>query len=168
MSQWIISCNPKYYDVIGAFNTMDKINWKQSTNIKAGDTVYIYVAKPHSEIKYETIAIRVDLPESTIDDTEFVIDGTYYDNHGRYMELRLVRTFDTGFLPNTDLKQNGLNTVQGPTKVSEELAKYISVRKDQLQPKERQYFFVFRTNPIKKRNKESIYGLLNGTVKDIK
>lgn len=151
MSEWIFICNPNMYNVIGAFKVKKNINWKQNanTNVKAGDTVYIYIGQPYQEIKYETIAVKVNLPKSTIDDSDFIIEGTNYINHGRYMELELVRTFNTGLLPFTELDQNGLSIVQWPTKVTEELAKYISEKKDQLQPKERQFFFVFQNKSYK-------------------
>lgn len=61
ITEWIISCNPSYYDVNGAFNELECIEWKQSTNIKVGDIVYIYVSSPFKEIKYKCIARQVDL-----------------------------------------------------------------------------------------------------------
>lgn len=53
MTEWIIPCNLKYYDVKGAFSKFKAIDWKQSAkNICVGDIVYIYVGKPISAIKY--------------------------------------------------------------------------------------------------------------------
>lgn len=37
--EWIIPCNVKYYDIIGAFKELKKIEWKQSVNIKVNDIV---------------------------------------------------------------------------------------------------------------------------------
>lgn len=28
MKKWIITCNPKYYDVVGAFNAFESVNGK--------------------------------------------------------------------------------------------------------------------------------------------
>ena len=39
--EWIIPANPKYYDIINAFNENNTITWKQSNNIMNGDIVYI-------------------------------------------------------------------------------------------------------------------------------
>ena len=50
--EWIVPANPKYYDVINAFNNTDTITWKQSNNIMNGDIVYLYVAKPYSAIMF--------------------------------------------------------------------------------------------------------------------
>ena len=36
MKYWIIPCNVKDYDVIGAFNKLSEIDWKQSNNMKCG------------------------------------------------------------------------------------------------------------------------------------
>ena len=51
--EWIIPSNPKYYDVIHAFEEADIIDWKQGAGIKKGDTVYLYVAAPYSAVMYK-------------------------------------------------------------------------------------------------------------------
>lgn len=125
METWVITCNPKYYDVVGAFNALDSIHWKQSVDIKVGDIVYIYVGKPLGTIKYETKAMGVNLLSPTIDDTEYVIDGSNYENYGRYMELKLVSKFEDYLLLYNLLKDNGLKSVQGPSRVSDQLEEFI-------------------------------------------
>ena len=39
--EWIVPANPKYYDVVNAFNSCDEIIWKQSSNIHVNDIVYM-------------------------------------------------------------------------------------------------------------------------------
>ena len=39
METWIIPCNIKYYDVFGAFRTLKRIEWRQSTRVEVGDIV---------------------------------------------------------------------------------------------------------------------------------
>ena len=145
MKKWIIPCNPNYYDVFGAFNEFDKINWKQSIDIQIGDTVYIYVSKPTRAIKFEAKVVKVDLETPTIKDRNYVIDGLRYENYGRYMELQLVRKFGDNLLSYDLLKKNGLKSVQGPSKVSNKLEVFIL---NQIDPAkialERRYFFVFQ------------------------
>jgi hypothetical protein len=131
MEKWVITCNPKYFDVIGAFSTFERLHWKQSVNIKVGDIVFIYVGKPLGAIKYETKAVKVDLTEAIID-SDYIIDGSNYENYGRYMELQLVRNFDDRLLPLKTLKENGLNSVQGPSKVSERLDEFLMYHINQL------------------------------------
>ena len=41
MAEWIITCNTKAYDVDSAFDKLDMIDWKQSTNVEIGETVYM-------------------------------------------------------------------------------------------------------------------------------
>lgn len=55
MKYWIIPCNVKDYDVIGAFNELSEIDWKQSRNMKSAmteDIVLIYLSRPYSCVKY--------------------------------------------------------------------------------------------------------------------
>ena len=62
MTSWIIPCNLKNYDVIGAFKRFRKLNWKQSAkSIEVGDTVFIYIGKPVSGIKYKCKVNKVNL-----------------------------------------------------------------------------------------------------------
>ena len=125
-TQWVIPCNPAYYDVCGVFNKLDKVEWKQSTNVNEGDIVYIYVTSPIKEIRYKCVARKVDLDYAdTEKDREFILKGDNYENSGRYMELELITKYKENKFTLENLKQNGLKSVQGPSKVSEELANYI-------------------------------------------
>lgn len=49
---WIISCNLKKFDVIGAFSKLKKVNWKQNCNVNIDDVVYIYVGVPKRALLY--------------------------------------------------------------------------------------------------------------------
>ena len=60
--EWIIPANPKYYDIETAFETSDEIDWKQGAGIKAGDTVFVYVAAPVSAILYKCVVTKTDIP----------------------------------------------------------------------------------------------------------
>lgn len=124
--EWVITCNTKAYNVIGAFKKFDTIDWKQSTNVKVGDIIYIYVGSPVGAISYMCEATMVELAEDLIDDSEFVLDDSNYGNYGRYMRLHLLQCFDDERLNFKNLKENGLKTVQGPSKVSPELSAYLA------------------------------------------
>lgn len=154
MGKWIITCNTDYYDVIGAFGVFDKIYWKQSVNVQVGDLVYIYVGKPYSSIKYKTRAIEANLPEVKPYDADYVIDGTNFEGHGRYMELQLLRTFNDGLLPYDVLKAEGLKSVQGPSRVTSELEEFILKKTSRLKEEDnRRYFFVFQNKSYKEESK---------------
>ena len=60
--EWIIPANPKYYDIVHAFDDADEIDWKQGAGIKVGDTVFMYVAAPVSAILYKCKVKETDIP----------------------------------------------------------------------------------------------------------
>ena len=115
MADWIIPCNPKYYNVVGAFNKLSKIDWKQSSkNIAVNDIVYIYVGHPIKAIKFKCKVNKINLELIEIDDSEFVIMGDNYMNYGNHMELELLAIFDKQ-LTLEKLRAYGLKgSIQGP------------------------------------------------------
>lgn len=119
MTEWIIPCNLKYYDVKGAFSKFKAIDWKKSAkNICVGDIVYIYVGKPISAIKYKCRVNKTNLSKVEIDDSEFVINGENYENYGNHMELELIREYAGTELTRDMLVENWLKgNIQGPRRV---------------------------------------------------
>ena len=59
---WIIPSNPKYYDIVHAFDGRDEIDWKQGAGIRRGDTVYLYVGAPVSAVLYQCLVTETDIP----------------------------------------------------------------------------------------------------------
>lgn len=129
MKYWIIPCNIKSYDVIGAFQSLKSVDWKQSRNLKsaeAGDIILIYVSAPFSCIKYICRINTVNKPKETIDDSAFVINGENYIEYGNYMELRLLNTLEEDRLRLKDLQDNGMKgAVQGPRSLKGELLDFV-------------------------------------------
>lgn len=66
--EWVIPANPKFYDIEHAFDGTDEIDWKQGSGIKAGDTVFMYVAAPLSAILYKCKVTETDIPYGYVDD----------------------------------------------------------------------------------------------------
>lgn len=60
--EWIIPANPKYYDIVHAFDDTDTIVWKQGAGVKKGDTVFMYVAAPVSAVLYKCKVLETDIP----------------------------------------------------------------------------------------------------------
>ena len=60
--EWLIPSNPKYYDIIHAFDHTDTIDWKQGAGIKTGDTVFLYVGAPVSAVLYKCEVTETDIP----------------------------------------------------------------------------------------------------------
>ena len=123
---WVIPCNPKYYDIVGAFSEFDVIEWNQTTNTTVGDTVFIYVGEQYKSIMFKCEVVAADLYGNRSDE-----DYKYYKSmdkqpDARYMKLRLVRKYEEGELPLQELKANGLTSVQGRSKVTQQLLKFIN------------------------------------------
>ena len=122
---WIIPCNPKYYDIVAAFDNLDVIEWSQSTNTTVGDTVYIYVGEKYKSIMFKCEVIGADLHGNR--STE---DYAYYkelakDPDAWYMKLKLIEKYPAGQYPLSELKENGLTNVQGRSKATVQLVKYL-------------------------------------------
>lgn len=115
--EWIVPANPKYYDVIHAFDNTDIIKWKQSSNIKVGDIIYLYVANPYSSIMFKCIALEVDIP-SSIKHNKLKID--------RLVKIKLLKRYNQGELSFDLLKQYGVSAIRGPRSVPLKLSKYLN------------------------------------------
>lgn len=59
---WLVPANPKYYDIVHAFDKQKIIDWKQGTGIIKNDIVYMYVTSPISAILYKCKVIEIDIP----------------------------------------------------------------------------------------------------------
>ncbi|MDE7282319.1 MAG: hypothetical protein K2N85_01825, partial [Lachnospiraceae bacterium] len=109
---WIIPANPKYYDVVGAFEASDIVTWKQSSDIHVGDIIYMYVAAPFSSILYKCKAIEVDIPYNFSDENLTL---------KQVMKLRLLKRYESGVWSFERIKQFGVYAVRGPRNMPAEL-----------------------------------------------
>lgn len=114
VKDWIIPANPKYYDVVGAFEESDIITWKQSSDIHVGDIIYMYVAAPYSSIMYKCQAIEVDIPWEYADKNVTVKTA---------MTIKLIDKYDPGVWSFEKIKQLGVYAVRGPRNLPAELKK---------------------------------------------
>lgn len=121
---WLIPCNPKFYDIVGAFNRFDTIDWSQTNNTSVGDVVYIYVGGDYKAIMYKCEVIATELNVSRSDDLEFY-KGLHKKSDSRYMCLRLIEKYDKEKFPLIDLRVHGLTNVQGRSKVTPQLLNYL-------------------------------------------
>ena len=104
--EWIIPANPKYFDIVHAFDETDTINWKQGAGIKKGDTVFMYVAAPVSAVLYKCKVMETDLP---------------YEHENKYitikalMKIRLQKRYAPDRFTFDTLKEEyGIYAVRGP------------------------------------------------------
>lgn len=122
---WIIPCNPNYYNIVAAFDHLDVIEWSQTNNTTVGDTVYIYVGEKYKSIMYKCEVIAADLYGNRSDE-----DYPYYkdlakDPDIRYMKLKRIEKYAPDKYPLKELKENGLTSVQGRSKATVQLMKYL-------------------------------------------
>ena len=112
--EWIIPANPKYYDIINAFNETDTIIWKQSNNIWAGDIVYLYVAAPISAILYKCEVLEVDIPYKYSDKNVSM---------KKVMKIKLLKRYEQDIFTFEKLNKYGIKAIRGPRGLTDELSK---------------------------------------------
>lgn len=127
MAEWLVSGNPRKYDVVGAFRELHKVDWKQTTNVQENDIVYIYVSADVQQVKFKCRANKVNLTIPDIDDNKYNISGEYDGSAGRYMELELLEEFDTDLFSRLALEKHGFSAPQSPVRVAAELKAYLDV-----------------------------------------
>ena len=112
--EWIVPANPKFYDIVHAFDNRDTIDWKQSSSVKAGDTIFMYVAAPVSAILYKCRAVEVDIP-CEYADKDLTINTV--------MKIRLLRRYEPERFTFDRLKEEyGIYAVRGPRGVPNSLS----------------------------------------------
>ena len=107
---WIVPCNPKDYDIDGAFKKLNVINWKQAKNYSIGDYIYIYVSGNQKHISYKAKVTKTNIPAAElIDDAEFVVNDENYKD-SKKMEIELVGRSNSEGLNFPELKKHGLKS----------------------------------------------------------
>ncbi len=104
--EWIVPANPKYYDIVNAFNDNTVIDWKQGAGIVKGDTVYMYVGAPFSAILFKCLVTETDIPYD-------------YENKNlkitAVMKIELKKRYDPQKFTFSTLKaEYGIYAVRGP------------------------------------------------------
>ncbi len=129
-NSYLLPCNPNMYKIFDAVPELKTITWKQVfANISIGETVYIYVSDPESRICFKGHIKEVNT-QNRIDDSNYVIDDTYYGNYEKYMTVEFDEEdydlTDYDGLDIRSLKQHGIKSVQGSQKLTNETIYYIN------------------------------------------
>ena len=112
--EWIVPANPKYFDIVHAFDNAGEIDWKQGRGIKAGDTVFIYAGAPVSAILYKCRVTETDIPYHYSDRNLTITAVMKIKLQKRYMPDRF--TFEK-------LKEEyGIYAVRGPRGIPHSLS----------------------------------------------
>ena len=115
-SEWIVPANPKYFDIEESLNKNKTIMWKQSSNIKINDIVYIYVGIPYSAIMYKFKVSKVNIPYEYIDQNLKMT---------KVMKIELITKYEKEKLPFNKLKEFGVTAIRGPRYMPKALNEYI-------------------------------------------
>lgn len=113
---WLVPANPKYFDIIKAFQQNEEIIWKQSAKIKADDIVYMYVGAPYSAVLYQCIVTEAD------------IDYDYQDKNlkiSKVMRIKKLQQFDENLLTFRVLNGLGVRAIRGPRDCPQEVIQWL-------------------------------------------
>ncbi|WP_297957621.1 MmcQ/YjbR family DNA-binding protein [uncultured Ruminococcus sp.] len=110
--EWLVPASPVMYDVERDFRRDGTILWKQTSDVIAGDTVYMYMAAPLSAIMYRCEAVEVNIPY-TYD------NGDYHIR--KVMKLKLIHRFAAEDMPLSEMRELGVAAVRGPRGVPDAL-----------------------------------------------
>ena len=102
---WLIPANPKFFDIEEAFNKNEEIIWKQSSDLKVGDTAYMYVGAPVSAVLYKCKVTEVDIPYD-YEDKNLKIN--------KVMKNKRNKKYAKDFMVFAKLSQYDVKTVRGP------------------------------------------------------
>ncbi len=111
--EWIIPANPAYYDVEEGFRQNPVMEWKQTSNVKVGDLIYMYMAAPVCAILYKCRAVEVDIPYHYEDEKLTIRKAMKIELLERYDEKRFTRDL---------LKQFGVYAVRSPRSMPHSLS----------------------------------------------
>ena len=112
--EWLIPANPKYYDVLHAFDKKGEIDWKQGSGIKTGDIVFMYIGLPVSAILYKCVVTKTDIP------WQFHTEGLTIT---KLMRIRLLKRYNPDRFTFEVLKNEyGIFAVRGPRGIPQKLS----------------------------------------------
>ena len=103
--EWIIPANPKYYDIVNAFNDRDTITWRKSHNFMINDIVYIYITEPYAYIMFKCVVISLD---------EEII------------KLKLIKKYNDNEFTFERLKNCGVKSVRSPRGITSKLSEVLN------------------------------------------
>ena len=114
---WIVPANPKYFDIIQAFKKNNEIIWKQSSNIKKGDIVFMYVASPISAILYKCVVTEVNIPYD-YEDKNLRIN--------KVMKIKLLKKYNKKFMTFEKLNNYGITAIRGQRSCPDNLCQVLN------------------------------------------
>jgi len=131
MADWIIPCNPGTFDLFGAFDSLQTVDWRQrAKSIEKGDCVYIYVSAPVRAVAFRCRVKETMIPSQFVDrsDESFSLDGDLDDKLDPdldltvYMRLKPEQKIPLDRITLQKMRDAGLKgNIQGQRRVPDEL-----------------------------------------------
>lgn len=116
--EWLVPANPKYYDIVHAFDDAEEIDWKQGAGIIKDDIVYMYVGAPVSAIMYKCSVTETDIPYDFENDNLKIT---------ALMKIKLLKRYDPKQFTFEKLKDvYSIYAVRGPRGIPGKLSDALS------------------------------------------
>lgn len=130
IENWIVPCNIKYFDVETHFQNNSFVVWKNSFTIRVGDTVYIYIGAPYSQIKYRCTVVSDEIDEETLTENSYAIQEktshNYFSKKTKYIKMHMDYEYPNDLLTLSKLREHGLGQVQIQARTGRNLQRYLS------------------------------------------
>ena len=122
MQKWVVPCNVKNFDIVKHFETHTTAFFKRNRALSVGDEVYVYVAKPYSEIKYKGVVTKIGIKPSEVD-KEYKVSCI---EEKTFVLVELLKSFPDHTFPSEALMKHGLGQVVNQQLIRGKIEDYIS------------------------------------------
>lgn len=109
---WIVPANYAYWDVEKHFGENPVQMWKQTSAVRPGDTVFIYISAPVSAIWCRCRVLETDIP-ADYDDGNITIK--------KMMRLEMTRRYGRGLITLDLMRRRGVRAARSARRVTPEL-----------------------------------------------
>ena len=131
--EWVFPCRLEDFNVHEAFRHQLRLNWECYNKVDPGDIVYIYTDAPESAIRYKCQVLDIDIPYSTIDDSEY--GGSPAGTPSNWVEIELLESYPSPGITLQELREHGINprySMQGKFMLPPETLEFIEQRATEL------------------------------------
>ena len=129
MQKWMIPCNVKNFDIVEHFKNNTTAYFKRNRALAVGDEVYIYVAKPYSEVMFKGVVIQNGIKPSDVDK----IYRVSCIEEKTFVLVELVKIFPPHTFTADELKKNGLGQVVNQQLIRGKIESFITDTENNLQ-----------------------------------
>ena len=124
---WIVPINPSFFNIDQAIIDSECIVW-QKRNIRYSnkDLVFFYITSPVNKIKYKGVVVDNEYnDEDCLNEKYWIKPDEYQKGKDHYVKIQIIDSVDDDRLLLNHLKEQGLTTVQWPSRATDSLISYI-------------------------------------------